>query len=153
MTRVADLIGAELDYKKRRDDPTYISWSHMMARCFNHKLDKYKYYGGRGITVCDRWKDFRLFVLDMGERPKGTSLDRKDPNGNYEPSNCRWITHLEQCSNRRSNVLIEWQSQTRTLKQWAEHIGIPYKTLWMRRRSGWSVERMLTEGLRYEKSF
>lgn len=81
------------------------SWSHMMSRCYRTKDLRYKDYGGRGITVCERWiNSFENFVADMGKRPsKEYSLDRIDVNGNYEPSNCRWATQLEQRHNRRDS--------------------------------------------------
>jgi hypothetical protein len=87
----------------RQDSPTYMSWIAMKSRCFNPNRKKYIEYGGRGITVCDRWKDsFANFLSDVGERPLGKTLDRYPNNdGNYEPSNTRWATSSEQMSNRR----------------------------------------------------
>ena len=84
------------------ESPTYQSWAGMMQRCNNPNADWYSYYGGRGITVCNRWKDFRFFLLDMGERPENTTLDRKNNNGIYCKDNCRWATVEEQNINKRS---------------------------------------------------
>jgi hypothetical protein len=76
----------------------------MRTRVTNSKHDKFKYYGGRGITICERWNSFENFLADMGERPIGMTLDRKENSGNYEPGNCRWATQKEQCNNRRTNL-------------------------------------------------
>lgn len=85
----------------------YASWSSMLTRCRNQRSTKYPEYGGRGISVCERWHDFRLFFQDMGTRPEGTSLDRINVNGNYEASNCRWATPAEQSSNRRKTARLD----------------------------------------------
>lgn len=83
--------------------PTYSSWGHMKQRCLNRKNKKFHLYGGRGITVCDRWQSFENFLADMGERPADKTLDRyPDRNGNYEPANCRWATAKEQSENQVS---------------------------------------------------
>lgn len=81
--------------------PTYRTWVGMWRRCTQPHVKAFPDYGGRGITVCDRWKDFAAFLADMGERPEGKSLDRIDVNGNYEPENCRWATAAEQRANQR----------------------------------------------------
>jgi len=80
---------------------TYRAWNDMKKRCLNKTNKSYKYYGGRGITICERWLTFENFLADMGVRPAGLSLDRIDNNGNYEPGNCRWTTHQQQMVNRR----------------------------------------------------
>ncbi len=84
---------------------TYQSWLMMRQRCRNPRVDNYKYYGGRGIRVCNRWDLFENFLADMGERPDGKTLDRyPDNNGNYEPGNCRWATLKQQRANQRQNA-------------------------------------------------
>jgi hypothetical protein len=85
--------------------PEYQSWRGMRERCSNSKHRSFVRYGARGITVCDRWRSFAAFLEDMGLRPEGTSLDRMDANGNYEPSNCRWASAETQARNTRRNVL------------------------------------------------
>lgn len=84
---------------------TYEVWHGMTKRCRNSKSKAWRIYGGRGITVCERWRSFENFLADMGERPAGMTLDRRDNDGNYEPANCRWATQAEQCQNKQTSKL------------------------------------------------
>lgn len=86
-----------------RQTPTYGSWHAMNSRCRNPKATGYERYGGIGVTICDRWLVFETFLADMGERPEGTTLDRIDNDGNYEPGNCRWATYKQQAENKHPN--------------------------------------------------
>lgn len=87
---------------------TYPSWRHMINRCLNPNSDVFRHYGARGITVCERWKDFALFIKDMGPRPsKKHSINRVNNDGNYEPGNCEWATVMQQMANTRRNVFIK----------------------------------------------
>lgn len=85
--------------------PTHVTWMSMNQRCNDPGAVQYPYYGGRGITVCDRWQSFENFLADMGERPEGLTLDRIDGDGNYEPGNCRWATKSEQAKNRKKRLI------------------------------------------------
>jgi len=130
------------------DTPEYESWSAMVQRCTNQRNPDYSGYGGRGITVCGRWRtSFEAFYADMGPRPAETSLDRIDVNGNYEPGNCRWATRKEQQRNTRRNRLVMAFGEELPLAEWAERIGIDYGALQGRLDRGWSTERALTTGV------
>jgi hypothetical protein len=123
----------------------YRAWQGMLQRCENPNMAKFSHYGGRGITVCERWHDYANFLADMGDRPIGYTIDRIDNNGNYEPGNCRWATYGEQNNNNRRNHLLTLNGQTHTVTEWAAITGIGRPTLFARIRYGWSDERILTE--------
>jgi len=96
------LLGKQGEKHGMRYSKEYISWAGMKRRCYNPRRDGYEYYGGRGIAVCSQWRySFNQFYADMGPRPEGTSLDRIDNDGNYEPNNCQWATASMQSKNRR----------------------------------------------------
>jgi len=123
--------------------PEYHTWADMLQRCLNPKVLGYSRYGGRGITVCDRWLSFKNFLADMGPRPYKLTIERKNNDGNYEPGNCRWATRKEQQNNMRTNVRLTYQGKTQNLSQWAIELGINRVTLNMRLLKGWSVEKAL----------
>lgn len=103
----------------------YITWKQIRARCFNPNHAKFHMWGGRGISMCERWTlSFSDFLADMGERPDGCSIDRIDNNGDYEPSNCRWATRIEQANNTRRNVMVEHEGRRQSVSQWAHQLGI-----------------------------
>ena len=112
------------------------SWRGMHKRCYDPKATGYKNYGGRGVVVCERWKSFENFFEDMGVRPKETTLDRIDNNGNYEPNNCRWATWVEQSRNRRNTRYIEFEGEVTTFWALAELVDISPGTLWRRYQRG-----------------
>lgn len=126
----------------------YRAWCHMKDRCLNPKTKGYEYWGGRGIKVCDTWvNSFMKFFEDMGTCPKGYSLDRIDPNGNYEASNCRWADSNQQSNNTRRNIFLTHEGKTQTIAQWAKEVGILDATLRRRIRVGEPVEMALNSAL------
>lgn len=117
----------------------YRAWSHMKSRCLNPKDGSYQYYGARGISVCERWFDFRNFFRDMGRAPTSNhSLDRIDNDGNYEPGNCRWATIKEQRRNKRDNRILTINGKKKSLIEWVEETGGHYGTIHNRLVMGWS---------------
>ena len=108
----------------KRKTSTYNAWCMMLARCRNPQNKSYDGYGGRGITICPQWLSFNNFLADMSPKPPGLMLERIDNDGNYEPSNCKWATRLEQSNNRRNNTFIERDGRRLTLAQWARELGI-----------------------------
>jgi hypothetical protein len=132
----------------RSKSDTHRIWCGIKTRCNNPNADSYKGYGGRGIKICDKWADsFEAFLVDMGERPsKQHSIERIDVNGNYEPSNCKWILNKDQTSNMRSNVFVTHDGKTLTMAQWERETGIKAYVITDRIRNlGWDVARALTQ--------
>ena len=126
-------------------------WSGMIDRCYNKKNKAYKYYGERGITVCDRWHKFDNFLQDMGESPQNLSIERIDNEKGYSIENCKWVTHLEQVSNRRCNIYMTMNGETKILSRWALDYGLNYATLHSRIKTlGWDIERAIKTPVKYE---
>jgi hypothetical protein len=120
----------------------YRTWAGVLSRCRNPKDAWYHRYGGRGITVCDRWLDFANFFADVGERPKGMTLDRIDNNKGYHPDNVRWATHKQQTETREPHDrLLTAFGKTRTVTEWAKRLGITPGVIHMRLHRGWPVEQ------------
>ena len=128
-----------------RSKPERSVWRGMKQRCFNSNEPGYKNYGGRGITMCDRWVDsYENFITDMGPRPSDKhSIDRIDNDGDYCPENCRWATSVEQNRNTRHNRLWEHNGVTMTISMWADKLGVSYHTLYRRWLKGWKVKVLL----------
>lgn len=113
----------------------------MMARCYNHKHNRFERYGGRGIKVCERWHVFDAFLSDMGKRPENGSIERLDIDGDYEPSNCCWIPLSHQARNKRTSFQILFLGQTKPLVEWCEILGLGYHQTWHKlRKQGLTVE-------------
>lgn len=123
------------------DTSEYRSWKDMKARCLTKTNKNYQYYGGRGIKVCDRWKNsFMAFYEDMGKKPTlKYTIERINNNGNYEPSNCKWATRTEQANNKRNNRLLTNDNITKTVAEWSRFLDIPTTTII------WRLNRNKTE--------
>ena len=127
------------------NSPTYRIWGGAVQRCTNPRNSAFKYYGGRGIRICERWMKFENFVADMGERPVGMTLDRIDSDGHYEPGNCRWVSRKGQQRNRRDTRRFTHGGVTRSLKDWAEITGLSPDTIFHRIKRGWPAESVLAK--------
>ena len=130
----------------KKPTPEYRTWSGIISRCENPKVKAYKDYGGRGISVCPRWRrSFGAFLSDMGRRPSPRhSIERQDNDKGYSPENCVWMLRNKQVRNRRISWWLIYNGQRMFLVDWAKETQVPYGTLWMRLRAGWSVERTLS---------
>lgn len=129
----------------RRIPGEFHSWASMTKRCTDPNCKNYDDYGGRGITICKRWKKFINFYNDMGKRPEPHyTLGRIDNNGNYKPSNCRWETWRDQCNNRRTSHWVEYDGQTKTIAEWSRIVNLGQHVILKRLRRGWSATDTLT---------
>lgn len=124
----------------------YSTWKTMKYRCENPNVEKYERYGARGIKVCDEWKDYEVFYKWAKENgyDEKLTIDRINNDGDYEPSNCRWINYKEQSRNRSDNRWIVFNGYERILQDWSELTGLGHKTISTRLKRGWSIERALT---------
>lgn len=125
--------------------PTYHVWASMLHRCRNRNNRWYHRYGGRGIQVCSRWLDFRNFYADMGEKPRGLSIERIDNDGDYEPGNCRWASHTEQMRNREVTLTIEYKGRVMPVVELAERFGVPRKLVQARLKRGVPIQDALSQ--------
>lgn len=131
--------------------PLYRIYKHILGRCYCETDNRYKDYGGRGISVCDEWKgDFLSFyewAVNNGY-DKRLTIDRRNNDGDYSPENCRWVNHETQSNNKRNNHFIEYMGSRFTVSQWAHRLGMDPKILDNRLRRGWTVKRAITQPLR-----
>jgi len=124
-------------------------WHGMISRCENPNLKEYKYYGAKGISVCESWrKTFLNFFSDMGKCPNGLTLDRIDSKGNYEPGNCRWASHGTQARNTSGNIMVSINGESKCVCEWLEHFGLKKATYLGRLKSGWTREMALKTPVR-----
>lgn len=124
----------------------YRIWRSMMDRCHLPTSHAYSRYGARGVAVCERWHDFENFYTDMGDKPKGMSLERTDNDGPYSQENVQWASAKDQANNRRSSRWVEFNGERRTLAQWADHFGIHLGTLWARLKRGIPMDEAVLPG-------
>ena len=138
-------LRAELHTKHGGSDTSeYHTWEQIVQRCTNKDSPRYKTYGGRGITVCERWLEFENFIRDMGPRPTGQSIERVDNDKGYEPTNCIWAEASVQHNNTTKSVRITYNGRTQTRRQWSRELGIPDGTIRKRLLLGWSMDKALS---------
>jgi hypothetical protein len=130
----------------------YRTWTEIKTRCLNPRSASYKRYGGRGISVCQRWIDsFEAFLSDMGAAPPGTSIDRIDNNKNYEPGNCRWADVFTQAGNKRTTIKVPYKGGKIGLAEWCRINNQPYGRIAIRLRLGMPMKKALTKGILWSK--
>lgn len=133
--------------KRGQVSKTYKSWNGMIQRCTNPDYAYAHDYSARGITVCERWRSFENFLSDMGERPEGMTLERKDNDLGYSRENCIWATRAQQNRNRRNSRLLTFNGKTQCVAEWERELGFKQSTVYARLRAGWDAERALSTPL------
>lgn len=132
--------------RNKTKHPLYKTWQNMISRCECPGASRYSIYGGRGIKVCERWRNsFSDFVSDMGHRPLRHSIDRIDPNGNYEPSNCRWATASEQARNTRKARIVTIDGVDYHVAELQDKYGIDMRTIAYRASVGMNFEKVISK--------
>lgn len=135
---------------------SYRCWNGMLQRCQNQNHESYHHYGGRGITVCQRWQKFENFLADMGEKPEGKTLDRIENDNGYFKENCRWATQIEQKNNTRRNVFLLYKGDSKTIAEWSRQLALSVSTIRKRIKLGWDSDKILStpisENCRNKKS-
>lgn len=141
-----ELASARLTTHGNTNTPEFETWMSMIKRCEHPRHHAYDQYGGRGITVCKRWREsFELFLQDMCRRPSPDhSIERIDNNCGYDPSNCRWATRKDQQRNKRSNRILVFSNESLCVTEWSEKTGIPRRIIFDRLRRGWTTQQALT---------
>ena len=123
---------------------TYQIWEGIKKRCNSPSCKAYQNYGGRGITVCERWLDYSNFLDDMGIKPDGHSIERIDNNLGYFPENCVWIPRTSQAKNRRNTRYVKAFGKNQTIQEWSDETGLSYYTIYLRLRRGASNEQAVS---------
>lgn len=140
-------LGKSIRKHEMTGAPEYHAYLHMIARCYNKNHPQYKDYGGRGISVSERWlENFSNFFADIGTRPtENHSIERINNNNGYSQENCRWAMDSEQNNNRRNNRFIDFEDQNLTIAQWSRKTGITERAINYRLSTGWAISETLTK--------
>ena len=147
-----ETTSAQFKTHGKRHTKIYAVYCTMKARCLNKNDLRYKFYGGKGVKVCDEWlHDFQAFYdwAMVNGYSDGLTIDRIDVNGNYEPSNCRWVNSTTQANNKTNNVFIEYKGEKKTIAEWAKELGLTYTALYQRIMvHKWDIERAFNTEMR-----
>lgn len=138
-----ELNRKRMDKGRKNHIRAYRTWAAMISRCLNKSNDDYKHYGGRGITVCERWRSFDNFLEDMGDRPDGKEIDREDNSKGYSPGNCRWVSHKVNSRNTRKCRYVEFDGLRLPISEWAEKTGISQDAIRGRLNRGGNIKEAL----------